>query len=243
MSSKISYLLRVSYDGSSYYGSQKQLDYPTIEETLKKTLEKYFKFNVPVTISSRTDRGVHAQDHPILIKLPLEIDVEKTQRNLNWILPSDIGVNSIQKVAADFHPRYHSKEKIYRYRISNQINVFNSRYVTYYRNNIDINKLQNLIPLIVGKHNFINFTSKNPREDYVREVTNIKIIKEHDETVFYVGGTGFLRFMVRNIIACFLAYNEDNLSCEQIKDIIEVKVEHTFKRVEPNGLCLYKVKF
>lgn len=243
MTNKISYLIRVSYDGSSYYGSQKQLDKPTIESELKKGLEKYFKLSVPLTISSRTDRGVHALDHPMLIKLPLEIDVNKTARNLNWLLPDDIQVNSIEKVDAKFHPRYLSKEKTYRYVLGTEIDVFNSRYVTYYRNEIDIEKLKQLIDVIVGKHNFVNFTSKNPREDYVREVTNIEIKQENNRTVFYVSGTGFLRYMVRNIIACFLEFNEDTLSLDDIKDIVDVNTTYTFKRVDPNGLCLYKVKF
>lgn len=243
MSNKINYLIRVSYDGSEYFGSQKQDNVPTIEGQLKKTLEKYFKMQVTLVISSRTDRGVHSLDHPMLIKLPLEVDVEKTQRNLNWILPKDIKINSMEKVAPKFHPRYNSKEKTYRYRLSSNINVFNSRYVTYYRNEIDVDKLQTIIPLIEGEHNFINFTSKNPREDYVRTVKEIKIRRLGDEVIFYVTGTGFLRFMVRNIIACFLAYNENKLTSEDIAKIINNEINHTFKRAEPNGLCLLEVKF
>lgn len=243
MANKISYLLRVSYDGSSYYGSQKQADKPTIEQSLRQSVEKYFKISVPLVISSRTDRGVHSLDHPILIKLPFEIDTQKTARNLNWVLPDDIQVLRIEKVNPDFHPRYHSKEKTYRYRISKNINVFNSRYVTYYRNYIDVKKLEHLIPLIVGKHNFVNFTTKNPREDYVRNVLNIQIKSIGDEVIFYITGTGFLRYMVRNIIACFLDYNEGVLSLEDVSKIVNNEIEHTFKRAEPNGLCLLEVKF
>lgn len=243
MSNKNHYLIRVSYDGSSYYGSQAQVSLPTIEKVLRDTLQGYFKMKIPVTISSRTDRGVHAIDHPMLIKIPLEVDVAKTMRNLNWNLPSDVQIWEMVKVDPKFHPRYLSKEKTYRYRITNKIDPFNARYVTYYRNEIDVEKLHDIIDIIVGEHNFINFTSKNPREDYVRHVTNIKIERDGNEVVFFVSGKGFLRFMVRNIIACFLEYNEDKLSVEDIKKIIENEMTHNFKRAEPNGLCLYKVEF
>lgn len=243
MSNKINYLIRVAYDGSSYYGSQTQVDKPTIEQTMKECFEKYFKLKISLTISSRTDRGVHALDHPMLIKLPIEVDVDKTMRNLNWVLPEDIQIMKMEKVDQSFHPRYYSKEKTYRYRISSNITPFNSRYVTYYRNDINIEKVQSAANIIIGEHDFFNFTSKNPREDYVRNVLDIKIVKENDEIVFYVCGKGFLRYMVRNIIASLLAINEDKITEDDLKKIINREMEYNFKRSEPNGLCLYEVKF
>lgn len=237
------YLIRVSYDGSNYYGSQYQVDKPSIEGAIRDSLEKYFHMKIPLTISSRTDRGVHSLDHPMLIKLPIEIDILKTRRNLNWCLPSDIQINSIIEVDKKFHPRFNSKEKTYRYVISQEINVFNSRYVTYYRNEIDVEKLKEIKDLYIGRHDYFNFTSKNKKEDYVREVTSIDIIQENDQVIFYISGKGFLRFMIRNIISSFLEYNEDKLTKEKLLLVIDRKIDYTFSKSDPNGLTLFKVIF
>lgn len=243
MSSKRHYLIRVSYDGSSYYGSQQQKDKPTIEGVLRQTLQNYFKLTIPVMISSRTDRGVHSLDHPILIKIPFDVDTQKTLRNLNWCLPDDIKIISMQEVSKKFHPRFNSKEKTYRYKLSQNINVFNSRYVTYIRQEFDIEKCNEIIEVIKGQHDFSNFTSKNPKENKVRKVTDIKIEKEGDTFIFYVSGEGFLRFMVRNIIACFMEYNEGKISKQDVIDIVNNEYKYNFKKADPQGLCLFNVDY
>ena len=54
------YLVNISYNGELYYGYQKQPDKPTIEENIEICLSKTLNQKINITVSSRTDRKVHA---------------------------------------------------------------------------------------------------------------------------------------------------------------------------------------
>ena len=59
-------LLTISYDGTNYFGWQKQDNVKTIQGDLEKALSNLFKQNISIRGASRTDTGVHA-----LCQLPL----------------------------------------------------------------------------------------------------------------------------------------------------------------------------
>ncbi|HXV28224.1 MAG TPA: tRNA pseudouridine(38-40) synthase TruA, partial [bacterium] len=53
--------LVLEYDGSSFFGFQKQLRHPTIQEELEKALSKLLNRKTKIRAASgRTDTGVHA---------------------------------------------------------------------------------------------------------------------------------------------------------------------------------------
>ena len=55
-------LIRISFLGTSFYGTQKQSDKKTIQGDFESLLSRVYDEKVKVTISSRLDRGVHALD-------------------------------------------------------------------------------------------------------------------------------------------------------------------------------------
>ncbi|MGD2177402.1 MAG: tRNA pseudouridine(38-40) synthase TruA, partial [Anaerolineae bacterium] len=50
----------VAYDGTDYNGFQRQVDVPTVQETLEATLAQVTQEPVTVYAAGRTDAGVHA---------------------------------------------------------------------------------------------------------------------------------------------------------------------------------------
>lgn len=52
--------LTISYDGTNYHGWQCQPDRKTIQETIKKAIERIVNHEVKVFGGARTDSGVHA---------------------------------------------------------------------------------------------------------------------------------------------------------------------------------------
>ncbi len=75
------------------------------------------------------------------------------------------------------------------------------------------------IELFIGKKNYASFTGTTEYDDYVREVTKIEIVKQDDLIVFKVAGTGFMRYMVRNIVGTLLAYSRGNYSYQDLEDL------------------------
>ena len=89
------YLATVSYDGTRYYGFQKQPDQVTIQEEIERILSKIL--NSPVTIygSGRTDAKVHAYGQTFHFDSNKELDLGKFRYSLNRLLPSDIHIEDI----------------------------------------------------------------------------------------------------------------------------------------------------
>ena len=55
------YKVCICYDGTNYYGFQKQKDKLTIQSELERVLSKIFNESINITGCSRTDRGVYTQ--------------------------------------------------------------------------------------------------------------------------------------------------------------------------------------
>ena len=51
------YKVCICYDGTNYYGFQKQKDKLTIQSELERVLSKIFNESINITGCSRTDRG------------------------------------------------------------------------------------------------------------------------------------------------------------------------------------------
>ena len=70
--------LIIEYDGTNYYGWQKQNDKVTIQGTLEEAVRNLTKEENEVIGCSRTDSGVHArgQYHPISLEKQLIIDYQ-----------------------------------------------------------------------------------------------------------------------------------------------------------------------
>ena len=113
------YLIRFSYDGTNFYGYEKQPDKRSVEEELEKAVNYINnKKETKVTASGRTDKGVHALDQTASFTLDVNITLYKLKCALNSLLPKDMHVHKVEIVNDDFHPRYMVKNKIYMYVIN-----------------------------------------------------------------------------------------------------------------------------
>ena len=67
------YLIRISYDGSKFYGFQRLNHHASVQSTLENALTKINKTKVIVKGAGRTDRGVHAYDQCVSFDLNVDI--------------------------------------------------------------------------------------------------------------------------------------------------------------------------
>lgn len=54
------YLMKCSYDGTAFFGYQKQVDKRTVQEEIEKIISKLLNTPTSIYASGRTDAGVHA---------------------------------------------------------------------------------------------------------------------------------------------------------------------------------------
>ena len=106
------YMIKFSYDGTLFYGYQKQPNLRTIEECLEKALYDINNHKKTKIISSgRTDKGVHAKCQVASFDLEINITLDKLKMALNSLLPEDIHVYETLRVDNDFHARYMVKKR------------------------------------------------------------------------------------------------------------------------------------
>ena len=121
-------LLTIEYDGSEFSGWQRQPARRTVQGELEKVLSKVCGVPVMINGTSRTDAGVHALGQRASFKLNSGIPTDKIKLAANNILAGgknlasqvgDVRILDVQEMPEDFHARFDSKGKKYRYVISN----------------------------------------------------------------------------------------------------------------------------
>lgn len=241
------YKMIFSYDGTLFSGYQIQPKKRTIQEELEKAATYInAKKKTPITASGRTDKGVHAMNQVAHFDLDITITDYKLKRAFNSLLPNDIHVIDVEKVASDFHARYMvtSKEYIYTMNIG-EYNPVERNYVYQYNRKIDTEKMKRAIKKFEGTHDFRAFvSSEDKRENTTRTVIEANIIIEKNIIKFRFIANGFMKYQVRNMVGLLLEIGENKKDTEYVEALLLRKDRKiAIKTAPPEGLCLIAVNY
>lgn len=221
------FFITFSYDGSKYKGYQKQPRVKTIQGELEKVLKTINNNEkVSVSASGRTDAGVHALNQKAHFDLNISITSEKLKGALNGMLPGDIYVKNVEEVENDFHARFNVKAKEYIYKLNiGEYNPIEKDYVYQYNKKLDIVEIERALKYLEGTHDFKSFTKNDDeKENFVRTIVQTNLIRDMKNldliTISFLG-TGFLRYMVRNMVGLLIEIGEGKRKSEDVIDIIE----------------------
>ena len=241
------YLITFSYDGSKYNGYQKQVNVNTIQDELERVLTTINDNNfVSIVASGRTDRGVHAINQKAHFDLVINITTDKLKMAMNSMLPKDIYVKDVSEVDDDFHARYNVKSKEYVYKINiGEYNPIEKDYIYQYNRNLDIGLMKDAIKLYEGIHNFKSFTAADDvRDNYERNIIKTNIEVNNNIIVISFIGTGFLRYMVRNLVGLLVEIGEGRRNIQDINKIFEAEDRKACGKTAPaEGLYLKDVYY
>lgn len=242
------YFMTFSYDGSDFKGYQKQSRSRTVQSELEKALTKVNgEKAVSVVASGRTDAGVHAMNQKAHFDLDKEIDCEKFLHSVNSILPEDIYIKNLEPVSDNFHARFNAVGKEYIYQINmGEYNPLERKYVYQHNKKLDVVEMQRAMKYLEGTHNFKSFTKADEeRDDYVRTLSQTNIIRDLKDvsriTLVFIG-TGFMRYMVRNMVGTLIEIGEGKRRSEEIIDILASEDRRKAgKTADAQGLFLKNV--
>lgn len=250
--------LILEYDGSKFFGFQKQPNHPTIQEALEKALSGLFQKKTKITSASgRTDTGVHAEYQVVNFKTNSTLPVTQIQKALNARLPESIAVKEAEEVNPDFHARYSARSKTYEYRIWNDPvrSPLRAKQVCYIPEPLDISKMKRAAAVLKGRHDFRSFgTNRGDGKtiDTVRTVKRIEIRTEAEAGFkpasafirIQIEADGFLYRMVRNIAGTLIDAGRGKLGPSGIRRILEAKDRRRAAMTAPaEGLFLVDVKY
>ena len=240
------YLITFSYDGSKYGGYQKQLDINTVQSELENALTKLNNKETSIVASGRTDRGVHAINQKAHFDLDINITPDKLKMALNSLIPNDIYVKKVEEVGSDFHARYNVKSKEYIYKINlGEYNPIEKDYIYQYGKSLDIKSMEEAISYFIGMHNFKSLVAADDiRDNYDREIISASMNIDNNILTISFVGTGFLRYMVRNMVGLLIEIGEGKREPKDVLTILEKEDRKASGKTAPAcGLYLKEVNY
>ena len=241
------YLIKFSYDGSNFFGYQKQPGKRCVESEFERAL---FDINnhtdTKIVGAGRTDRGVHANYQCAHFDIDVDITLYKLKCALNSLLPEDIHVFDTEIVDKDFHARFMAKEKTYKYVINcGEYNPLERNFVHQYNKSLDVDKMKLAIKDFIGVHNFECFVSPDTiKESFEREIFDASIDVDGDKIIFYFTGNGFMKYQVRNMVGTLVKIGKGKLETDFIRNVlVDSNLRKYVFTIKPEGLYLENIKY
>ncbi len=250
-------MLTIEYDGSEFSGWQRQPNRRTVQGELERVLSKVCGVPIQINGTSRTDAGVHALGQRASFKLESGIPTDKVKLAANNILAGgknlasqvgDVRIIQVEEMPLEFHARFDSRGKKYRYVIYNgdDQNIFRRKYCYQVANELDIDAMKAAAEHIVGTHDFACFQSAGgqEKETTVRTVYSLDVFKKGQDVVIEISGDGFLYNMVRIITGTLVEVGLGKRNPQDLVGIIQsadrTKAGH---KAPAEGLYLVEVYY
>ena len=242
------YKLKISYDGSRYFGWEHQPDRETIQGKIETVLARMVdKDMVDVIGAGRTDAGVHARAMIANVHLDTQMSPEEIRDYANRYLPDDIAILEVREAADRFHARYKAVGKTYQYTcFDGPVKpVFDRKYYTPLDQELDVEAMQEAAHFLEGKHDYKSFCcNSRMKKSTVRIVDTITVRRRKGYVYLTFHGTGFLQNMVRIMSGTLIEVGLGRKRPEEVGEILEACDRKVAGPTAPaKGLCLLKVDY
>jgi len=227
----------LSYDGTHYFGWQKTVSGPSIQEEVQKAIARITGESIIPEAASRTDRGVHAEAQVIQFALEKGRDPDQLLRGLNAVLPPDIRVRTVTPCI--FHPTLDALGKEYHYYLNlGPVQDPTRRlYAWHFIHPLDWTKVEKASQDLLGKHDFSAFANEEEKDP----ICTIESI-HFREGRFEIRGDRFLYKMVRNLVGTLVYIGAGRLSPDSIPSILASRDRKKAGVTAPaHGLYLHQV--
>ena len=240
------YFVSFSYDGSCFTGFQKQKEHKTVQGEFEKYLSSLEGKPVELVASGRTDKGVHARGQCAHFCLDTNVTTYGLKKYLNRSFNGEIYVSSVTVVSDSFHARYDVKDKIYSYYINmGEFDPVMRNYMYQYCDKLNIDDMKKASLCFIGEHDFRTFcTDSKDKENCVRSIYSIDFEEDNNILKITFKGNGFLRKMIRNIVAVLIEIGNGSRDVSDMKKLLEAKSRKgNLKCAFSEGLYLEKVDY
>ena len=240
--------LGIEYDGSEYYGFQKQKSTEqTIQGNLENSISKVANHSIKTFCSGRTDAGVHAFMQVVHFDTESRRSTREWIRGINSYLPHDIKVLWSKELDETFHARYSATHRSYLYRILNNQtpSALWSKRSLFVPQKLDIRAMRAASKYLIGEHDFSSFRGSGCQSNSpVRTIEDIKITKKNNFITFELRANAFLLHMVRIIIGTLLMVGKREIKPVEMKNILNEKDRRiSGKTVSSSGLYFLGPKY
>ena len=241
--------LTVEYDGTGLSGWQRQDNAPTVQGHLEDALAKFLEHPVTVGGASRTDAGVHARGQVASFRTERTFPLHGIVRGVNGLLPWQVSILAAADVDDEWHPRFSSTGKQYRYLLLSRPER-SPRWVTrawHRRARLDMDAMREAATHLIGEHDFAAFRSADcTAKTTNRRLDTIELSRPYpdapDIIAVDVRGNAFLRNMVRIVAGTLVHVGDGHIKPAQVGEILAGRDRtRAGQTAPPHGLELVSV--
>lgn len=218
--------LGIEYDGTNYYGWQRQKDVVSVQEELEKALSIVANQPIKVQCAGRTDTGVHSTGQVVHFDTTAVRKPAAWTLGVNGKLPKDIAVRWSKPVDDAFNARFSATARRYRYIICNQSlrPAILGKGVSHYHDKLDAEKMHQAGQYLLGENDFTSFRatqcqSKSPW----RKMEHLNVARFGGFIVIDVKANAFVHHMVRNIAGSLITIGKGDQKPEWIKWLLQAQ--------------------
>ncbi|BDM63882.1 tRNA pseudouridine synthase A [Shewanella sp. NFH-SH190041] len=239
--------LGVEYDGSAFYGWQRQAEVDSVQAQLERALSIVANEPIELQCAGRTDAGVHATGQVV------HFDTNASRKEGAWTLgvnahlPDGIAVRWARTVDDEFHARFSATARRYRYVIYNhnfRPGILRQG-VSHYHGDIDEGKMHMAAQALLGEQDFTSFRaiqcqSRTP----FRNVHRVSVTRQGMYVIVDIQANAFLHHMVRNIVGSLLEIGLGRQPLDWIRTLLALKDRtKAAATAKPHGLYLVDVTY
>jgi tRNA pseudouridine38-40 synthase len=238
------YFIELCYRGTAYAGFQVQENALTVQEEVEKALKIFYREEIELTGSSRTDTGVHALQNYFHFDFKGEVD-ERNVYNINALLPGDIAVRRIVRMNDKAHCRFDAVWRQYSYTVYMRKDPFIADRAYYFPYTVDFDAMKAAAEIVKGTREFEAFSKRNTQvKTFVCRILASDWMDDGERKIYRVRANRFLRGMVRGMVGTMLQVGRGKISVARFREIIEKKEQAEVDFSVPgHGLCLEKVEY
>jgi len=238
----VRYRATVEYDGTDFAGFQLQPGTRTVQGELEAALARLSDgARRRVDGAGRTDAGVHALGQVIAFTYTGRLSAAELTGAINALLPSDVALRDLRRVAAGFHPRHAARYREYRYTVWNgPRSPLRERTALGVRVPLDTAAMARAGSALEGRHDFSAFGSADRQP--VRTVHAVRVRRQGRLVTIDVTADAFLRGMVRRIVALLVEVGKGQLEEGSVPAALAGRRPALSGAAAPaKGLCLRRV--
>lgn len=243
----------VEYDGTDFFGWQKQKDRRTVQGEIEEVFARRFGRRIVVVGAGRTDTGVHALGQVFHCDCPIhnsdapqrENIIAELHKSLSAMLPPDIVCKTLETAPPGFHARFGAKRRCYRYYIHIGRTALNYRFCWEVSYRLAVGKMRRAVPPLIGEHTFEPFAKLNSKEKHYRCVVYEAALQKRGDTLcFTIIADRFLHGMVRAIVGTLIDVGRGAQETDIFARILETRNRSLVGCLAPaHGLFLEAVEY
>lgn len=242
------YKLTIEYDGSHFFGWQKQSNAISVQETLEEALKIITKEDSHIVGAGRTDSGVHAIGQVAHFDCSQNLDPLKIMNCINNNVGEFlVSITKVEEVPMTFHARKSAVRRHYVYKIINRIAplAIMKNKALHLRLKLNVKAMIEASQYLIGTKDFSSFRDSRCQSlSPIKTIHSINITQKNDLIEIHFIGSSFLHHQVRNMVGTLLLVGKNAISIPDFIEIINARDRKVAgPTIDPYGLYLFKIYY